>query len=242
MVCSALPPIQSDRPASCQRAVRCHGRGLPVGLQIVGPSHADARVLRAARASKRCVPGRCGRRPFHPSPDKETKHDRNGNPDVMTAFASAFRAGDAEGVVACLADDLRGACRPAPVTRKAMCCKGRRPFAAICESGSRGRREAMAQSSSRTAAWKSAATSCFCSTASRARWTMVSPLTQWGWTCFAWPTESCGSRMRTGSRWRGPHRKARCGLMARVEGRNLQRDPYHGGKTLRTSALSAAMC
>ena len=36
--------------------------GLPVGLQIVGPRHADALVLRAARAYERAVSG--GRNPF----------------------------------------------------------------------------------------------------------------------------------------------------------------------------------
>ena len=36
--------------------------GLPVGLQIVGPMHADRLVLRAARAFERPGPGRCPQR------------------------------------------------------------------------------------------------------------------------------------------------------------------------------------
>ena len=35
--------------------MRVHVDGLPVGLQIVGPRHADALVLRAARAYERAT-------------------------------------------------------------------------------------------------------------------------------------------------------------------------------------------
>ena len=42
-------PVQHDPAAGGDGAVRVHPAGLPAGLQIVGPRHADALVLRAAR-------------------------------------------------------------------------------------------------------------------------------------------------------------------------------------------------